>query len=287
MRNINEMMTKTAVAGRYLGEPPPASSPSFTPPLTPRALTVDSLPILNYIPAMFAPFKREASAIFDETLSLFKSHVLDVKKNVEEGRDAHCFAKYILESQKSYKLSDNEAFFLACVAAHPLAPGARVRSRSLTPSQRCTVRCRIRHDCRRHQHFHHDHDNTPGGTGQGTSRARLCRRPRSPPELRRPARPGLLRRRRARDPAVEDRHCGRACPCDDRGRLVQRCVARDLLNFGLLRLSCPALTLLPPPAFSRAGYFIPKGTIVLANHWAIHLDPVRASRFALPSLAPC
>jgi hypothetical protein len=47
---------------------------------------------------------------------------------------------------------------------------------------------------------------------------------------------------------------------------------------------------------SLAGYFIPKGTSILANHWAIHLDPVRrffSSRSALfgavadpPSLPP-
>ncbi|BGP35857.1 hypothetical protein JCM10296v2_007709 [Rhodotorula toruloides] len=92
MRAVNEYMTKTAVAGRYL---------------------VDSVPILKYVPEFLAPFKQEARAIFNETLSLFQSHVDDVKKNLAEGRDSHCFTKYILESQKAYQLKDEEATFLA------------------------------------------------------------------------------------------------------------------------------------------------------------------------------
>jgi hypothetical protein len=77
------------------------------------ARTVDSLPFLNYLPRLLAPWKREADAIFKDTLALFRHHFLGVKANIEKGKDAHCFAKYILELQGEYGLSDDEASFLA------------------------------------------------------------------------------------------------------------------------------------------------------------------------------
>jgi len=92
MRNVNEQMTKTAVPGRYM---------------------VDSLPFLNYLPRSLAPWKEEADTLFAKTLKLFQSHMDDVKKNVSEGRDSHCFAKSILELQGEYGLTDEEATFLA------------------------------------------------------------------------------------------------------------------------------------------------------------------------------
>ena len=57
MREVNEKMTKTAIAGRYL---------------------VDSIPILNYLPRFLAPWKDEADKLFNETLALFSKHVNSV-----------------------------------------------------------------------------------------------------------------------------------------------------------------------------------------------------------------
>ncbi|GAA5916201.1 hypothetical protein JCM8208_000032 [Rhodotorula glutinis] len=199
MRNINEMMTKTAVAGRYL---------------------VDSLPILNYIPTILAPFKREASTIFDETLSLFRSHVLDVKKNVEEGRDAHCFAKYILESQQSYKLSDNEAYFLA---------GALYGAGSDTTADGINtfIMSMITH-----------------------------------PEVQAKAQAEL--------DSVVGR--GRLPSFSDQPDLVYcGAVVREILRWRTVIAGGLAHATTEDDWYN--GYFIPKGTIVLANHWSIHLDP--------------
>ncbi|GHJ86634.1 hypothetical protein NliqN6_3036 [Naganishia liquefaciens] len=92
MRRINEQMTQTAVPGRFL---------------------VDSLPILNLIPERFAPFKQQASALFEDTLRLFRSHVEDVYREVKSGSDVNCFAKTILESKDKYDLTNDEATFLA------------------------------------------------------------------------------------------------------------------------------------------------------------------------------
>ena len=92
MRAVNNKMTRTAVAGAYL---------------------VDSLPILNYLPTFLAPFKREADELFEETLRLFTSHVDKVRNDIKQGKDAHCFTKYILSSQKEYGLTDPEAVFVS------------------------------------------------------------------------------------------------------------------------------------------------------------------------------
>ncbi|GAA6058281.1 hypothetical protein JCM3770_002891 [Rhodotorula araucariae] len=199
MRNINEMMTKTAVAGRYL---------------------VDSLPILNYLPPFLAPFKREASAIFDETLSLFRSHVLDVKKKVEEGNDVHCFAKYILESQQAYGLSDNEAYFLG---------GALYGAGSDT-------------------------------TADGISTFIMTM----------VTHPEVQAKAQAELDAVVGRE--RLPTFADQPDLVYcQAVVREILRWRTVIAGGLAHATTEDDWYN--GYFIPKGTIVLANHWAIHLDP--------------
>ena len=71
------------------------------------------MPFLNYLPRALAPWKVEADRIFDQTLALFSHHTGKVKKDMQEGKDPHCFTKYILQSQKEYNLSDPEATFLA------------------------------------------------------------------------------------------------------------------------------------------------------------------------------
>lgn len=92
MRAINEGMTKTAVPGRYI---------------------VDSLPVLNYLPAALAPWKREAATMFKDTLALFRKHIGDVEREIKSGNDVHCFAKSILETRHQYGLKEDEAAFLA------------------------------------------------------------------------------------------------------------------------------------------------------------------------------
>ncbi|GAA5997441.1 cytochrome P450 [Rhodotorula paludigena] len=199
MRAINEMMTKTAVAGRYL---------------------VDSLPILNYVPEFLAPFKQEASAIFKETLSLFRSHVLDVKKNVESGHDAHCFAKYILESQKSFGLTDDQAYFLG---------GALYGAGSDTTAD-----------------------------GISTFIMTMC------------AFPDVQAKAQAELDRVVGR--GRLPNFSDQPDLVYcGAVVREILRWRTVIAGGLAHASTEDDWYN--GYFIPKGTIVLANHWAIHLDP--------------
>ncbi|POY72210.1 hypothetical protein BMF94_4716 [Rhodotorula taiwanensis] len=199
MRAINEMMTKTAVAGRYL---------------------VDSLPFLNWIPEALAPFKQEAHAIFDETLSLFKSHVDDVREAVAGGDDAHCFTKYILQQQESYQLSDNEATFLA---------GAMFGAGSDTTADGIStfIMTMVTH-----------------------------------PEIQKKAQEEL------------DRVVGRdRLPnfADQPDLVYIGAIVREMMRWRTIIAGGLAHCSTEDDTYN--GYFIPKGTVVLANHWAIHMDP--------------
>lgn len=53
------------------------------------------------------------ATVYDDTLALFSHHVNNVRKDIKDGKDVHCFARYILESQKTYGLQDNEVNFLS------------------------------------------------------------------------------------------------------------------------------------------------------------------------------
>ncbi|BGP58554.1 hypothetical protein JCM8202_001218 [Rhodotorula sphaerocarpa] len=199
MRAINEMMTKTAVAGRYL---------------------VDSLPFLNYIPEALAPFKQEAHHIFDETLSLFKSHVDDVREAVSGGDDAHCFTKYILQQQETYQLSDNEATFLA---------GAMFGAGSDTTADGIStfIMTMVTH-----------------------------------PEVQKKAQEEL------------DRVVGRnRMPnfADQPDLVYITAIVREMMRWRTIIAGGLAHCSTEDDEYN--GYFIPKGTVVLANHWAIHMDP--------------
>ncbi|GAA5824646.1 hypothetical protein JCM11251_005288 [Rhodosporidiobolus azoricus] len=199
MRAINEAMTKTAVAGRYL---------------------VDSLPILNYIPEALAPFKQEAHRIFDETLALFQTQVDEVKEKVENGDDTHCFAKYILENQESYGLKKEEATFLA---------GAMY------------------------------------GAGSDTTADAI-----STFIMTMLAHPDVA----ARGQEELDRVIGHArLPSFSDQKDLPYCVAivREMMRWRTVIAGGLAHAATEEGWYN--GYYIPKGTILLANHWAIHLDP--------------
>ncbi|SCZ89951.1 BZ3500_MvSof-1268-A1-R1_Chr1-3g01685 [Microbotryum saponariae] len=199
MRKINERMTKTAVAGRYI---------------------VDSLPFLNVLPKPLAPWKQEADTLFEETLSLFKSHYDGVNNEVKEGRDVHCFATEILRLRSQYDLSETEAIFLA---------GAMYGAGSDT-------------------------------TADGISTFILMM----------VAHPHVL----AKAQEELDRVIGheRLPEFSDQDDLVYcQAVVRECLRFRTIIAGGLGHRSTEDDVYN--GYFIPKGTTVLANHWAIHLDP--------------
>lgn len=231
------------------------------------------MPFLNWIPEALAPFKQEAHAIFDETLSLFKSHVDDVRSLVSAlgdpvsdslfpvaaqvreavagGDDAHCFTKYILQQQESYQLSDNEATFLA---------GAMFGAGSDTTADGIStfIMTMVTH-----------------------------------PEIQKTAQEELDRVvGRDRLPNFADQpdlvYIGAIVREMMRWRTIiagglAHCSTEDDTYNGarvrcLMRVHSREADGARPP-----GYFIPKGTVVLANHWAIHMDPVSLRRCPLPT----
>ncbi|KAK4703373.1 hypothetical protein P7C70_g2845, partial [Phenoliferia sp. Uapishka_3] len=199
MRAVNEKMTKTAVAGRY---------------------AVDAFPFLNYLPRFLAPWKAEADALFDETLTLFSKHVNSVKQDIKEERDVHCFTRYILELQKDYGLEDNEATFLA---------GAMF------------------------------------GAGSDTTADAI-----STFLLTMVAHPHVL----AKAQEELDRVVGksRLPEFSDQPDLVYcEAVLRETMRWRPVIGGGLAHCTTEDDVYE--GYFIPKGTAVVANHWAIHLDP--------------
>lgn len=87
----------------------------FTPAAVPGRYLVDSLPILNYLPSFIATWKNTAQELFSRQEKLFVGHMMDVKRDVASGQDAHCFVKYMMDMQKESGLTDQEIAFLAGV----------------------------------------------------------------------------------------------------------------------------------------------------------------------------
>ncbi|KAK4047662.1 hypothetical protein OIO90_006091 [Microbotryomycetes sp. JL221] len=199
MRAVNEEMTKTAVAGRYI---------------------VDSLPFLNYLPKPLAPWKQEADALFDKTLTLFSKYFNEVRDNVANGDDTHCFTKEILRQQSSYGLKDEEAIFLA---------GAMFGAGSDT-------------------------------TSDGISTFLLTM----------VAHPHVLKRAQEELDTVVGQT--RMPDFTDQSDLIYcNAIVKEVLRWRTIIAGGLAHSTTEDDVFE--GYFIPKGTTVLANHWSIHLDP--------------
>ncbi|KAK7443263.1 hypothetical protein VKT23_015860 [Stygiomarasmius scandens] len=74
------------------------------------AYLVDSFPILKYFPGYLSQLK----AFHREELDLFRSQLDAVRAKMGRGEDVQpCFAKYLIENQTQYDLSDNETAYLA------------------------------------------------------------------------------------------------------------------------------------------------------------------------------
>lgn len=93
MHALLQDITRVAVPGRYL---------------------VDSFPFLNYLPGFLAPWKAVGDAVYQRQVQLFTRHFNDVKRDMSEGKDAHCFVQSLLSTQ-DHGLSDLQIAFLGGV----------------------------------------------------------------------------------------------------------------------------------------------------------------------------
>ncbi|KAF5370353.1 hypothetical protein D9758_006931 [Tetrapyrgos nigripes] len=78
--------------------------------IRPGTYLVDSFPLLRYVPG----YLSELKAFHREELQLFRSQLDAVRVKMNAGEDVQpCFARYLIENQTKYELSDNELAYLA------------------------------------------------------------------------------------------------------------------------------------------------------------------------------
>jgi hypothetical protein len=79
---------------------------------SPGAYLVDTIPLLKYLPDFLAPFKREAEILHHKELTLFRTLLLDVQKDMERGVAPECFSRTFFENADDYGLSIDEAAYV-------------------------------------------------------------------------------------------------------------------------------------------------------------------------------
>jgi hypothetical protein len=79
---------------------------------SPGAYIVDTLPFLNYLPKFLAPWKKEAEFLHNREITLFRSLLMDVKKEMADGECQPCFSRTFWENEDEYGLSVDEAAYV-------------------------------------------------------------------------------------------------------------------------------------------------------------------------------
>lgn len=76
------------------------------------AYLVESYPILQFTPSFLAKWKRDTKIWHEEEKFLFLSKYLKVREEMVKGEGRDCFARWLLEHQKEYELTDEEAAYV-------------------------------------------------------------------------------------------------------------------------------------------------------------------------------
>ena len=79
---------------------------------SPGAYLVDTIPALNYLPEVVAPFKREAKRLHALELGLFRELVDDTRAAMRAGTASPSFAQTFLVEQDKFQLSDDEGAYV-------------------------------------------------------------------------------------------------------------------------------------------------------------------------------
>ncbi|OCT46111.1 25-hydroxyvitamin D-1 alpha hydroxylase [Cladophialophora carrionii] len=79
---------------------------------SPGVYLVDTFPILMWLPAWLAPFKREAARLHAFELQTFRGLLFEVRDKMRAGTAPKCFSRSFLEKQAEYHLSDDEGAYV-------------------------------------------------------------------------------------------------------------------------------------------------------------------------------
>ncbi|KAK4448787.1 cytochrome P450 [Podospora aff. communis PSN243] len=95
----------------------------------PGKFAVERYPILKYVPAMFAPWKRQVLEQRKKDIKLYTTLMNQVREDVARGTAPESFAKHVLQEQKALGMSDLEA---AYAVGSPFGAGVETSAGSIT-----------------------------------------------------------------------------------------------------------------------------------------------------------
>jgi hypothetical protein len=81
--------------------------------LSPGKYLVDKFPGLRYLPFDIQNWRSDGTRWHQEELALFSKQLNGVREDIKSGKGVDCFARYIIEHQVEYQLSNDEAAYLA------------------------------------------------------------------------------------------------------------------------------------------------------------------------------
>ncbi|MBW0478080.1 hypothetical protein O181_017795 [Austropuccinia psidii MF-1] len=193
----------------------------FVQTTSPGKYLVESIPLLNYFPAILAPWKQEAKKLFQETFEIFERLYLETTQRLRIDPDSvgGCFVARIEELKEDYQLSYEQAIFLAGIM---FSGGSDTTSGAI---ETFILACAANPD------------------------------------------------KMAKAQEELDRIVGRKrLPnfSDESTLLYCTAIVRELLRW---RSPLPAgLSHMTTEDDIYEGYYIPKGSTIVPNHWALHLD---------------
>lgn len=74
---------------------------------------VDAFPFLKWVPEFLAPWKTRAKSVREEQNSLYLRLLRETKKRIEVGGGGDCFLRTMLEDQRENNMNDEEVAYLA------------------------------------------------------------------------------------------------------------------------------------------------------------------------------
>ena len=94
----------------------------------PGKYAVERYPALKYVPAVFAPWKRQVLEQRKKDIEMYTTLIKDVKSRREKGTIPDCFATHLLDEQQGLSMTDLE---VAYAAGTPFGAGIETVSISL------------------------------------------------------------------------------------------------------------------------------------------------------------